>query len=92
MFAWGPRDSWDSRLSAEGETVPPAKLGFQVGSTDDHKGPYPCSTGAARRGFEMSPGEPAKMKVLTGRLWWAPDAVFPIRCWGSSAAGLWTPL
>lgn len=81
MFAWGPR------LSAEGETVQPAKLGLQVGSTDDHRGPDPRSTGAARRGSEMSPGELVKMKVLTGRVWWAPDAVFPIGSWGSRAAG-----
>lgn len=52
-LAWGPRSSWDSRLSADGETIAQAKLG-SVGSPGDHGLPT-MTHRAARQGLEMPP-------------------------------------
>lgn len=82
--------SWDSRLSTDGEMIPQAKLG-SGGQPTDHGVPT-LTHRAARQGLEMPPGELIKMQVLTGWVWWGPDAVFPLRAWGPRAAGPGTPL
>lgn len=53
-----------------------------MGSPGDHGVPT-LTHRAARQGLEMPPGNLAKMQVLPGWGWWGPDAVFPLRAWGS---------
>lgn len=72
--------SWDSRLSPDGEASH-RQSWARVGSPGDHGVPT-LTHRAARQGLEMPPGKLVKKQVLTGWVWWGPEAVFPLRAWG----------